>query len=59
MITKPSIYTDEDRQKVIDFFLNSTNNKISVIATETGYKTSFINSTLDKYFKEKMKNKKR
>lgn len=50
-------YNESDREKVLDLFLNTKDNSVPIISKKTGFKRSFINTTIDRYFKEKMENK--
>lgn len=50
-----SNYKEEDRELVINDFLGNTNNTAPAISKRTGLKQSFINGTLDRYFKSKKK----
>lgn len=51
-------YTEEDRGKVIDYYLSNTNNTVPAIKKALGYGTAFISNAIDKYFNEKFKKKK-
>lgn len=48
-------YREEDRDLVINDFLTNTENGAPAISKRTGLKQSFINGTLDRYFKSKKK----
>lgn len=49
------IYTDEDKRRVVDYFLNHTNNSVPDIMKALGYNESFTSNTIDRYFKEKIR----
>lgn len=52
-------YTQEDSNKIIDYYLTHENNTVPNISKELKYGESFISNTIDRYFKSKMnKNKK-
>lgn len=50
-------YTDKDREKVMDIFLNEEDNRVTTIVKITGFKRGFVNKVIEKYFNNKMENK--
>ena len=48
-------YTQEQKDMVMDEFLNNKDNSTPSISRRTGLKRSFINGTIDRYFKSKGK----